>query len=290
MRSPRPRSQRPAAAAVVAALALAGCGRIGYDGADGDDDVIDAGPGPGSDVDGARPVDAATGSDAAGQADAAPPDAPAALGCGGSIVCDGFDSDILGWSTRGEVDPGTSFDIVTAPVIEGDGALRFRADVDNGVLWMIEQRFSAITAGTIHGRAMVWVDGATTFDDFLVVLQLDNGDDSGVQKVSIDLLPDDRIALSATTASPTAQPTSSAGAIARDAWMCLRFTVGVANSGGTLRLTRDSTVLATASGIDTRPEPSGFVRFMVGVAAARHASSEIVFDGVALASQALPCP
>jgi hypothetical protein len=300
MRSSRPRSpRRLARLAIAVAVALGACGRIGYDGV-GDDgpgdasttaDAAAAAADAGLDVDAPGPSDAAPGPDAPpAVADAAPPDAPAALACGSSIVCDGFDGVLAGWTPRGAVDPGTSFDLVEDPVIEGAGALRFRTDVDNGVLWMIERRFSAITSGTIYGRAMVWVDAATTFDDFLVVLQLDNGDDSGAQKVSVDLLPEDRIALTATTASPAAQPTSAASAVRHDQWMCLRFTIGVANSGGSLRLTRDGTVLASASGIDTRPEPSGFVRFMIGVAAARRATGEIVFDGVALSSQALACP
>jgi hypothetical protein len=240
----------------------------------------------------APPQADATAIDAApGAPDAAPPDAPPPpLACDDPIVCDGFDGDVSGWSTRGVADPGTSFDLVAAPVIDGTRALRFAADVDNGVLWMLEHRFTAITSGTIYGRAMVWVDAATTFADFLVVLQLDNGDDSGDEKVSIDLLPDDRIALTATTASPAVQPTSPAGALPRDTWMCLRFEVAVADSGGRIRLTRDDTLVASAGSIDTRPTPSGFVRLMIGLAAATQLSGSVVFDAVALASQPLPCP
>jgi hypothetical protein len=271
---------RIAPATVMFAVALGACGRIGYD------EIVG---------------DALSAADSAAASDAWPgdamiaveiePDAALALGCGGSIVCDGFDGDLAAWSSRGTVEPRAMYTLVTDPVVDGTGALRFSfRDVPAGTMRMIEQRFPAITAGTIHARALLWVSAATTFDRFLVALQLDSGDDTGAEKVSIDLLPDDRLVLSATTASPEALPASPAGAITRGAWLCLRLEVAVAQSGGHATLWRGDERMATATAIDTHPEPSGFNRLLVGIAVPGRASADLVFDAVALGSQRLPCP
>jgi hypothetical protein len=262
------------------AVALGACGRVGYD--EISSDALSA-------ADSTRPRDA--GASDAMIAVEVEPDAALTLGCRGSIVCDGFDGDVTAWTSRGTGEPRAMYALVTDPVVDGTGALRFSfRDVPAGTMRMIEQRFPAITAGTIHARALLWVSAATTFDRFLVALQLDSGDDTGAEKVSIDLLPDDRLVLSATTATPDALPSSPAGAITRGAWMCLRLEVAVAQTGGHATLWRGDQLMATATGIDTHPEPSGINRLLVGIAVPGRATADLVFDAVALGSERLPCP
>ena len=48
--------------------------------------------------------------------------------------------------------------------------------------------------------------------------------------------------------------------------------------------------LANAAGIGSRPEPSGFDRFLIGAAAPRGVHSVLVFDAVELASTPVDCP
>jgi hypothetical protein len=264
----------------AALLVLGACGRIGYDEIVGDEPAT---------ADSARESDAVL-SDAMIPIEIAPDAAPA-LGCGASIVCEGFDGDLAAWTPRGTVEPRATYDLVTAPVIDGTGALRFSfRDVPAGAIRMVEQRFPAITAGTVHARALLWVSPATTFDSFLVALQLDSGNDTGAEKVSIDLMPDDRLALRATTARPEVWPSSAAGAVTRGAWMCLDLEVAVAQSGGHATLWRGDQLMASATGIDTFPEPSGINRLLVGIAGPGRATADLVFDAVALGSQRLPCP
>lgn len=258
----------------TALLVLAACGRIGYDPLAGDAATADG-------ASDARDSDAMI---------AAETQTDAALACG-SLVCDGFDGDLAAWTPRGTVEPRAMYGLVTDPVVDGTGAVRFSfRDVPVGTMRMIEQRFPAVTAGTLHARALLWVGAATTFDRYLVALQLDSGDDSGFEKVSIDLLPDDSLALSVTSATPDAWPTGAVGTVTRGAWMCLRLEIAVAQSGGHATLWRDDQLVASATAVDTSPEPAGINRLLIGIAVPGRATADLVFDAVALGSERLPCP
>jgi hypothetical protein len=271
---------RIAPATAMFAVALGACGRIGYD------EIVG---------------DARSAADSAAASDAWPgdamiaveidPDAAPVLDCGGSIVCYGFDGDLAAWTTRGTVEPRATYALVTEPVVDGTGALRFSfRDVPAGTMRMIERRFPAIMAGTLHARALLRVSAATTFDHFLVALQLDSGNDTGFEKISVDLMPDDQLALGVTSANPDVWPTGAAGTVTHDDWMCLRLEVAVAQAGGHATLWRGDQLVASATGVDTHPEPSGINRLLIGIAVPGRATADLVFDAVALGSTRLPCP
>src|SRR5262245_33981553 len=129
----------------------------------------------------------------------------------GEILCGDFEDGPGGWILRGDNGAGTTLGVVTSPVAVGDGALRIRTGLDGDGFAAAEHIFSPVRDGTLYGRVMLWVGLRTSIDEYLVAVQLDDGDDGGLQKLSIDLLPYDNIVATATTANPTVRPGSPPG-------------------------------------------------------------------------------
>jgi hypothetical protein len=238
--------------------ALLGCGRIGYPGDGGD---------PG-----------------------APPDAAPEICADDEIVCGNFESGLGGWIARGNAGGGNRVEIVTSPVAVGTHALFIRTDGTGDGFVAAEQFFAPVASGTLYGRALVWVGATTTVDDFLVAFQIDDGDDGGGQKVSVDLLPGNALALTATTPEPAVRPGAAEGAARRDAWMCMTFEIEVDGSRGAARFFLDGELRVRVDDIDTLAEPSGFRRVLLAGVGPGPRVSELGFDAVGVGREPFGCP
>jgi hypothetical protein len=245
---------------LVVCGALAACGRLGFD----DAPTPDGGPDE--------------------------PDAAIQRCASGEIVCGDFEEGFGGWSAKGDNGGLTRVEIVDQPVAVGNGALRIRTDVDGDSLVGAERRFAPIRDGLLYGRVLLWVSDRTSIADYLVAIQIDDGDDEGVDKLSIDILPYRGFVLTATTANPPVRPGSEPDLVTRDSWMCLTFEVALDEAVGSFRLYQEGALRVSADAIDTIPSPDGFTRFLVGAVQPVPAVGEVVFDGVALARQPLACP
>jgi hypothetical protein len=233
---------------------LAGCGRLGYSEHDG-------------------------------------PDAAAPEPCAADeILCGNFEGSLGGWIARGNVGGGNRVELVTSPVAVGSHSLFIRTDGSGDGFVAAEQYFAPVTAGTIYGRAMVWIGGVTTVADFLVALQIDDGDDGGGQKVSVDLLPGNALALTATTPEPAIRPGAAEGSARRDDWMCMRFEITVDPRRGSARFFLDEELLVAIDDIDTVAEPGGFRRFLLAGVGPGPGVSELGFDAVSIGREPLACP
>jgi hypothetical protein len=174
--------------------------------------------------------------------------------------------------------------------VRGSGALRILTDGTGDEFAAAERRFAPITGGALYGRVLLWVGRRTAIDEFLVAIQLDDGNDAGSQKLSIDLMPYGGFVLSATTAMPAVRPGTAPGTVRRDDWMCLTFRVDVQQRGGSVQLGEDGASILTIDGVDTVPDPGGYQRLLLASVAPRPGVSEIAFDAVALSRQPLACP
>jgi hypothetical protein len=234
---------------------LAGCGRLGYS---ADDDR---------------------------------PDASTAQPCAADeILCGDFEGNLGGWVARGNVGGGNRVELVTSPVAVGSHALFIRTDGSGDGFVAAEHYFAPVTSGTIHGRAMVWIGSATTVADFLVALQIDDGDDGGGQKISVDLLPGDALGLTATTPEPAVRPGAAEGTARRDDWMCMTFEIVVDPERGAAHFALDGELLVSIDGIDTVAEPGGFRRFLLAGVGPGPGVSELGFDAVSVGREPLACP
>jgi hypothetical protein len=241
---------------LLASAMLVGCGRLGY--SDADDDGPDAVP--------AEPC------------------------ADDEIVCGNFEGTLGGWLARGNVGGGNRVELVTSPVAVGSHSLFIRTDGSGDGFVAAEQYFAPVSDGTIYARAMVWIGGVTTVADFLVALQIDDGDDGGGQKVSVDLLPGNALALTATTPEPAIRPGAAEGAARRDDWMCMTFEIDVDPRRGAARFSLDGNRLVTIDGIDTLAEPGGFRRFLLAGVGPGPGVSELGFDAVSIGREPLACP
>jgi hypothetical protein len=257
----RPRPSRALSGAALL-VALAGCGRIGY----GSHDGVDPAP------------------DAMGA-----PDARVVESCAfGELVCGNFEDGAGAWTLRGNTG-NTSVAVVTAPG-RGGGALRIRTDVDGDGFAVAEQTFPPVATGALYGRLLLWVSAATRIDDFVVALQLDDGNDLGTQKLSLDLLPYGGFVVTATTAHPAVRPGSPGDAIKRDQWMCLTFAVDLDAQRGAVRIDQGPRRMVSISDVDTVPDPDGYHRLLLAAVAPRPIIGELLFDAVALGRLPLACP
>jgi hypothetical protein len=256
---------RQGVSAVLVVVTVTACGRFGYD----SDGAADAGE-----------------RDPNATADAAPlvverchPD---------EIVCGNFEDGAGAWTVRGNSGGATSVGVVAEPAL-GRGALRVRTGPDGDGFAAAERYFDPITDGVLHGRAMLWVGRTTMIEDFVVALQLDDGNDSGTQKLSFDLMPYGGVVLTATTAQPAIRPGSPPDVIRRDAWLCLTFRIEVNQRAGSIEVTDGVRTLIRADRIDTVPDPGGFRRLLLGAVSPRPGVSELVFDAIALGWRPLSC-
>ncbi|UJR86368.1 hypothetical protein [Sandaracinus amylolyticus] len=235
---------------VSSLLGCAACGRVGYD-----------------------PLDAAIG-------DASVPCAPDEIACGG------FEGPLGGWSVRIEPQSDGIVRVVDDP--ERGGALAITSEGGGPGLAVAETYFEPVIEGSLHGRVWLRVGARTEIDEFVVAVQLDDGNDDGTQKVSLDLLSGDALGLTATTAHPAVRNGAAPGTIRRDEWMCLRFEVDLRDDGGAARLSEGMQPLASAESIDTIPD-GGFRRLMLGAVGPSAGVRDVLFDDVALARHPLPC-
>ncbi|AKF10217.1 hypothetical protein DB32_007366 [Sandaracinus amylolyticus] len=203
------------------------------------------------------------------------------------IVCGAFEGPLGGWGVRIEPDSDAIVRVVDDP--ERGGALAVTSEGTGHGLAVAETYFAPVTEGSLHGRVWVRIGARTHVDEFVVLVQLDDGNDAGTQKVSLDLLQGDAIGLTATTAHPAVRNGTAAGTIRRDEWMCLRFEVDLRDDGGAARLSEGDRTLVSADAIDTIPE-GGFRRLMLGAVGERAGVRDVMFDDVALARHPLPCP
>lgn len=88
---------------------------------------------------------------------------------------------------------------------------------------------------------------------FLVTAELWSAS-RGPEKISVDLTPDDTLALVALTnpdSPPFVAPPSS---VVREQWMCVELEVAVDDAAGSLVLSVDGTELLNETGLDTSPD------------------------------------
>ena len=224
--------------------------------------------------------DADAGADAGGAERCAP----------GEILCGDFEDGPGNWILRGDNGGSTTLGVVTSPVAVGGGALRIRTGLDGDGFAAAEHIFAPVRDGTLYGRVMLWVGLTTAIDEYLVAVQLDDGDDGGLQKLSIDLLPFDNVIVTATTANPTVRPGSAPGFVRRHEWMCLTFRIELSQTNGTIEMFERDRPAVMVRGIDTVPDPGGYHRMLLAAVAPSPAIGELVFDAVALGREPLPCP
>ena len=247
--------------------------------------LLDAGP-----LD-AGPPDA--GPPDTGPPDTGPPDAgmPGAEPCPtGSVLCGQFDGTLSGWSAIGAVD-GNRVESVGTPSADGSGSLWIHTaeGAPDGFV-VAERPFSSISGGMLYARALVYVPVGTPVDQYRVALQLDNGENDGTQKISVDLAESNAMTLSITSANPIIYASTGSGSLRRGEWMCLRVEVSVDDVNGTVALYSGDTRIASRTGIDTRPAPNGFERMVLTAIGPTAVDADLFFDSVALSTDPLLCP
>ena len=267
--------------------------------------VLDAGAlDAGSDVDAGTPdaggldagmtgedaaVDASTGTDAGMEPDAgmdagSPPIDPCPTG---ALVCGDFENDFGVWNPR-RGRTGT-WDFVTTPARVGTHALRLQT-ASNESFVRVDTDPGTLTSGTLHGRVFLWVGATTTVDDYVVALQLDDGDDSGAQKMSLDLRPNGEIILTLNTSQPSVELSSGAGAVSRNTWHCFDFSLDLDATDGSVRFSHDGSVVGSAASVRTIPAGGAFTRMSVLGVSTANGVKDLIFDGVVLSRSPVPCP
>ena len=255
-------------------LALTAC-RIGYDPRD-------------LPVDGAAP-DATSTIDAAAAADATP-DAPVGDGAvlpgpcplPDSIVCDDFDEGVASTSAKGDWEwaPGAGR--------SGTGALRVSSVSDRHAA-AVYAWAEPVVSGRLHARAYVRVAAGEPVDRYSVLLQLDNGEEtSGFEKVSADIISEERLALAAPFTGAGGATTST---MPRESWVCLEVAVVVDETGsvGGMELLADGDIIGSYGPASTLV-PGGFSQLIIGaVLSARESPMEVVFDDLIVARAPIGC-
>ena len=256
---------------------------------------LDAG---GFDAGGMAGQDAGTGIDAGMDAgvDAGPEDAGVDSGpppfepCpADALLCEDFESGLGIFSARNHGD-GDTVSVVSSPVRTGRRALRLTTGSSGNGFVVAETAIDpALASGTVYGRSMVWVGASTNVQEFMVLIELDDGADTGFQKVSIDLRPDDGLDFVMTTAEPDVGFASPPDTITRERWTCLTFQIDLGSSRSAV-FRRDGEVLVTFPPVTTVP-PGGHTRMLLAMTSpATGVVGEILYDTVALSRSPLPCP
>ena len=205
----------------------------------------------------------------------------------GSVVCGDFARGLGSFDVFGAED-GDIGVIVDAPGSATGAALELtHGDGGDGFV-LAEARFEPIVDGTLYGRALLQVDADAAIPEYAVLLELDDGNANGEQKISVDLHADDSLNFVMTTASPHLGRPTKADTIRRGEWTCLTFAIELADDGQAA-LTRDHEELVHVDGEDTVPS-GGHSRFSLGMTGPSMRAGSVRFDAVALARSPLACP
>jgi hypothetical protein len=231
------------------------------------------------------------GFDEAADADGGSPDGAAAEECGPhEIICGNFEGGLGQWVPRGDNGLLTRVGVIDDPVALGQGSLQIETNIDGQSIVGAQRTFPPIREGSLYARTMMWVGEETSISDFLVAIQLDDGDDTGQDKVSVDILPYGGFVLTATTVTPAVRPGSAPNVVDRKHWMCMRLEIDLDEQSGSVRLYEHDNLLIAINGIDTIPSPDGFTRMMLAAVQPNPAIGRMVFDAAALSQAPLECP
>ena len=206
-----------------------------------------------------------------------------------AIVCEDFESG-LGAFVRTDDGDGDTLSFTDSPVRVGRRALRMTSGSDgNGYVAARAPLDPPLTSGLLYGRAMLWVGDSTVVQQWMVVLELDDSRESGEEKISIDLHPDEALSFVLTTAEPSVFTFGDPGSLPFETWMCMTFAIDIGDSGSAA-FDRDGRRVATFSDVDTVP-PGGFTQLLLGMSSpVTGVVGEVVLDAVALDRAPLGCP
>lgn len=176
--------------------------------------------------------------------------------CATALLCDDFDTGIATSDVRGMVqhDPTGGRD--------GGGIMRTQT-TGSGVALAVYPFASPIASGTLYARSHVKVLAGAPVVTYAVLIQMDNlVDTMGAEKVSADVVPQDRFSIVAPWAGGGAiSPTQ----LTRDRWTCLELAIAVdAGTAGTIELRADGTSIASTAQHATMP-PGGFKALYLGL-------------------------
>lgn len=213
--------------AVVYALFLAGCGRIGFP-TGGDDITGDGGP---------------TG-------DAASGDSGPLLDCTmtypGARFCSTFEEpDMGGWDYT-VLDEGTAA-LSTARAYRGAQSLEIRttgADAYKSARWGKNYVFDEVAVGDIYIRGYYWIESSTVVTDQLSIMVTGNADPP-YPSANVMLVP------GGMHSNVDGENVSAAFEFPRDRWTCLLMHL-VVGANGSLEVFVDATRVLSRTGFDTR--------------------------------------
>jgi hypothetical protein len=188
------------------------------------------------------------------------------------LACATFDDDTLnGWVPA--VDTTATLDVVTEPALSGTASLRS--------LWpgraIAERSFAPVLSGNLYGR--FWIRLETDVSQAHVA-QLDG--DSG--ETAFRLVTEGTNAWVETVDGVVPSDTVT---LSTAAWHCVRFTVVLSDTDGSLQVWLDESLVAKALGRDTLPA-TGVTGFQVGVGWA-NGDTTLYVDNALLSTEPVTC-
>jgi len=242
--------------------------------------ATDAGPLDGGSTD-AAPSDA--GPMDAGRSDAGPLDDTICDELSGALFCDGFETALLPWIARTEVD-GT----VTpsgARVYRGTRALDAETTAASGKASVTATLGAAVRTGDLYARGYFYVP--STLDSEGVSLLYLGESTSPYVGVALQLAADERTDVYVGPADRLAAGPRLA--IPRDAWVCLQLHLQLAMRGR-VEAWIDGAVTADESLVDTLPA-GGIDRLITGIefSVPTQLSARVYVDEVAVGPSPIPC-
>jgi hypothetical protein len=301
------RAPRPWPLLLIAAASA--CGRLAYDevvDAARSGGQVDARPAPTPDAravvpDGPRsptPPDAALASDApAPPVDAAAPPADATdplTSClqryPTALLCEDFEGPVPAQPSRysTEVSSGAALMAATAQVHGGARALQASVPQAGTYARYAFVFPTPLASGSLHLRWWVYLPSTWKTNGWLITMQAGG---PGSDKISADVDPGDAWQL-ADNVQPNMFPTSAAGAVARDRWLCLELGITIGKSGtgrAELRL-NDAQILSTL-GTNSIPSGGGFTYATFGIShsSGLTAPATVYVDDVVIARDPIGC-
>ncbi len=199
--------------------------------------------------------------------------------CENALMCESYDSALGTGSTFGDV-------AWLAGAGRAGGGARARATPSQAAIALYKWT-SPITAGSLHARAYVKITAGAPIGSYLVLVQLDNDEDTlGLEKVSADLSAADRWTIAAPFASIDSRSMISAP---RESWICVELAIDITPTNGRLRVLVGGNEIVNAGPANTLV-PGGFLQLAIGASTASDDPEiEAFFDDVVVAQQPIGC-
>ncbi|MFN0250974.1 MAG: hypothetical protein ACKV2T_29135 [Kofleriaceae bacterium] len=248
--------------AIVCAVALAACGRIGFSGEGNDAPATDGGSG-----DGLTPMLDCTSTHP------------------GALLCSGFEQDDMGGWDYTVIDEG-SVTLSTARAYRGAKSLEIQttgADAYKYARWGKNYVLPQVSSGDIYLRGYYWMSSTTIVTHQLSIMVVGN---------AIDPFPSAFVMLAPAeiNAVLTDAPTTTASfEFPRDRWACLLLHIAVGVSG-TVEVFVDGTRVLSRNNFDTRVN-GGYTNVEQGVhyATPEQSASHFWIDEVVLDTSPVTC-